>query len=81
MRRLLKGLPLREWEEEESDLEDDVVVALNDEITLPLEEEVEEAADEDETDPLILESGRVLADYITLNNLRVSAITDSPRNR
>jgi len=82
MRRLLKGLPLREWEEEESDLEDDVVVALNDEITLPLEEEeADEAADEDETDPLILESGRVLADYITLNNLRVSAITDLPRNR
>ena len=77
MRRLLKGLPLREWEEEESDLEDDVVVALNDEITLPLEEEeADEAADEDETDPLILESGRVLADYITLNNLRVSAVTD-----
>ena len=58
-----------------------ISVALNDEITLPLEEEVEEAADEDETDPLILESGRVLADYITLNNLRVSAITDLPRNR
>jgi carboxyl-terminal processing protease len=81
MRRLLKGLPLREWEDEENDLEDNVVVALNDEITLSLEEEIEEAADEDEIDPLILESGRVLADYISLNNLRVSGITDLPRNR
>ena len=64
MRRALKGLPLEEWEEEIADQEDEVVASVED-------SEVTSEADEEE-DPLILESGRILADYIKLNGRRVS---------
>lgn len=65
MRRALKGLPLEEWEDEIADEEDEVVVSLED-------SEVASEDDEEE-DPLILESGRILADYIKLNGRRVTS--------
>ena len=64
MRRALKGLPLEEWEDEIADEEDEVVASLED-------SEVGSEDDEEE-DPLILESGRILADYIKLNGRRVT---------
>lgn len=74
-RRLAKGLPLREWVDEE-DEEEETTVALNDDV-----EAVEDAAEDedelDEIDPLLLESGRVLADYIALNARRMAALQNS----
>ena len=75
LRRLLKGLPLREWEEEgeeEDELADQL--AVNDDVSLTEIPETEEEEEElDEEDPLLLESGRILADFIALNQTRLSA--------
>lgn len=71
MRRLLKGLPLNEWVEDEDEADAEVEVANND--TLAGDESEEEEL-EDEGDPLLLESGRILADFIALNATRVSAV-------
>ncbi|GIT23940.1 MAG: hypothetical protein CM1200mP40_36220 [Gammaproteobacteria bacterium] len=42
-----------------------------------LAENDEDVIDEEEDDPLILESGRILADFIALNHRRISAIATS----
>ena len=83
MRRALKGLELREWEEEESEGEEDQTsTPLSDDVPTLVENAEDEAeTDEEEDDPLILESGRILADFITLNQRRVSAISDIPTSR
>ncbi|MEX0965032.1 MAG: carboxy terminal-processing peptidase [Pseudohongiellaceae bacterium] len=80
MRRLLKGLPLNEWVEDESEEEEVVELANND--TLASDESEEEEAQE-EGDPLLLESGRILADFIALNATRVSSVSQpsSRQNR
>lgn len=78
MRRLLKGLPVEDWvsdaeraaaedEEETAELSDDVSLANNE--APDEEEEVDE-----EEDPLLLESGRILADFIALNERHISAL-------
>lgn len=71
MRRLLKGLPLNEWVEDEDEIDEEVEVANNDTLA---DDEPEEEEIEDEGDPLLLESGRILADFIALNATRVSAV-------
>ncbi len=60
LRLLAKGLPLEVWENEESDeeLEDDLALLSSD------NEEEEDA--QEEADPLLLESGRVLVDMAEL---------------
>ena len=76
MRRALKGLPLEEWVEYE-DIDDESSEGLassDSEVIEP--EETEEETELDEDDPLILESGRILADYINLNGRRVSSINN-----
>ncbi|MFT4817050.1 MAG: hypothetical protein ACI9IQ_002557, partial [Cyclobacteriaceae bacterium] len=45
--------------------------------TSPADETTDEA-EEEEADPLLLESGRILADFIALNSNRVSSV--SPEN-
>ena len=70
MRRALKGLPLEEWVEDE-DIDEDSLASSDSEVIEP--EENEEDSDLEEDDPLILESGRILADYINLNGRRVSS--------
>ncbi len=83
MRRLLKGLPLREWEDEDelnNDDEQAEAVAVNDD-TVNAEAAEEEEEEIEEDDPLLLESGRILADFIALNNRRVSAIDRLPSSR
>ena len=78
MRRLLKGISLNEWVEDlNAEEEKEELVANSDTIST---EEPEEgtAEEEDEGDPLLLESGRILADFIVLNSNRVSSI--SPEN-
>ena len=80
MRRFLKGLPLNEWVDEDDlnvDEDEESSIANND--TLASDEaSVEE---EDEADPLLLESGRILADFISLNGRRLSAIDRLPESR
>ena len=70
MRRALKGLPLEEWVEDE-DIGEDSLASSDSEVIEP--EENEEDSELEEDDPLILESGRILADYINLNGRRVSS--------
>ena len=70
MRRALKGLPLEEWVEDE-DIDEDSLASSDSEVIEP--EENEEDSELEEDDPLILESGRILADYINLNGRRVSS--------
>lgn len=80
MRRFLKGLPLNEWVDEEDlnvDEEEEPAIANND--TLTTDDENEDV--EDEADPLLLESGRILADFISLNGRRLSAIERLPGSR
>jgi hypothetical protein len=78
MRLLLKGLALNEWIEDLNAEEEELVANSG---TPPTDEtEEEEEADEDEGDPLLLESGRILADFIALNSNRVSSVSpDSTR--
>jgi len=73
MRRLLKGLPLNEWVADLNEEDDEESLIANDDTASP--DEPEEDATEDEGDPLLLESGRILADFIALNANRVSAVT------
>jgi len=76
MRRLLKGLPLNEWVEDEDEdaIEDEPLIANNDSDAVEEESDEEDATDE-EDDPLLLESGRILADFIALNSNRVSSVS------
>lgn len=74
MRRLLKGIPLNEWIEDLNAEEEEELVANSDTDTT---DESEEDAAEDEGDPLLLESGRILADFIGLNATRVSLVSPS----
>ncbi|MFB0988662.1 MAG: carboxy terminal-processing peptidase, partial [Gammaproteobacteria bacterium] len=76
MRRLLKGLALNEWVED-LNAEEGELVANSD---TPPTDETEEEEEADEGDPLLLESGRILADFIALNSNRVSSVSpDSTR--
>ena len=78
MRRLLKGLTLNVWIED-LNAEEEELVAISD--TPPTDDtEEEEGEEEEEGDPLLLESGRILADFIALNSNRVSSVSpDSTR--
>jgi carboxyl-terminal processing protease len=75
MRRVLKGLPLEEWEDEIADEDSSDSLASSDTDVIEPEEN-EEDTELEEDDPLILESGRILADYISLNGRRVSSINN-----
>ena len=65
MRLALKGLPLEEWKEDEDAEEDSAELVDEETILVGTEEEIEE--EEEEGDPLILESGRILVDFISLS--------------
>lgn len=80
MRRLLKGLPLREWVDEDAE-EDAVEVAANDDTTNAEPESAEPEEEIEEDDPLLLESGRILADFIALSENRLSAVDRLPAPR
>ncbi|MCY4358069.1 MAG: carboxy terminal-processing peptidase [Gammaproteobacteria bacterium] len=85
MRRFLKGLPLNEWVEEERIADSEATSDLasnNSEFVEQSESGAEEVSTEgeEEDDPLLLESGRILADFIALNNRRVSSIVTRIRD-
>ena len=80
MRRFLKGLPLNEWvEEDELNVDEDEESSIANNDTLASDEASDE--EEDEADPLLLESGRILADFISLNGRRLSATDRLPGSR
>jgi carboxyl-terminal processing protease len=94
LRRQLKGLPLKEWIDED-EAQDEEAVASTDDTAAPeasvvsaetdsesdvitelaaADEEAEaEDVEPEEIDPLLLESGRILADFINLSNDDLSA--------
>ncbi|MFP6824929.1 MAG: carboxy terminal-processing peptidase [Pseudohongiellaceae bacterium] len=79
MRRLLKGLTLEDWvsdaEREAAEDEEETAAELSDDVTLADNEaSVEEEEVDEEKDPLLLESGRILADFIALNERHISAL-------
>jgi carboxyl-terminal processing protease len=77
MRRFLKGLPLNEWvEEDDLNVDGDEESSIANNETLASDEARDE--EEDEADPLLLESGRILADFISLNGRRLSAVDRLP---
>ncbi|MFP6810405.1 MAG: carboxy terminal-processing peptidase [Pseudohongiellaceae bacterium] len=89
MRRFSKGLPLREWvaDTTETDSEEEPVQPPSDELTeepsSPTSNELivtennestaEEEEEEEEKDPLLLESGKILADFMAINEPGVTS--------
>ena len=70
LRLLAKGLPLEVWQEEEA--ED----ALDDELAMQVEDQAESEAQEEE-DPLLLESGRILVDMAELLGRPMAAVSSA----
>ena len=94
MRRFLKGLPLREWVADinSSDEEDETTTQIDTEPTvvdpdglandeLAEAETTEDTSEEEEEDPLLLESGKILADFMAINGRNVSYVNTLPRGR
>ena len=94
MRRFLKGLPLREWVADinTSDEEDETTTQIDTEPTvvdpnglandeLAEAETTEDTSEEEEEDPLLLESGKILADFMAINGRNVSYVNTLPRDR
>ena len=89
MRRFLKRLPLKEWVEEEDLIldedEEEITSIASDNSDLAVQSVIDDDQDSEEDieeeDPLLLESGRILADFISLNNLQVSSIDSDPARK
>lgn len=85
MRRFLKGLPLREWiaaDSEAAEAEESEEEEVNDDTSLAADDSTEEAnEDQEEDDPILLESGRILADFMTLTERRLSSLDNFPEQR
>lgn len=82
MRRFMKGLPLREWVDADAEEEEEETLASNDADALPAADDDSEVdAEDEEKDPLLMETGRVLADYIGLTERRLSQVDSLPNNR
>lgn len=84
MRRFLKGLSLREWVEEtdEESSEEESTTPDNDDVFVAdSDAETDAEEEEEEGDPLLLESGRILADFIALNQPRGFSVDDIQTDR
>jgi carboxyl-terminal processing protease len=81
MRRMMKGLPLRDWVDVDAgDEELEQETPANSDVSIADDsEEVEE--EDEEQDPLLLESGRILADFIALDQGGLSALSENYTNR
>jgi len=84
MRRFLKGLPLREWvaagaEPDEEEGDEIAATEINSDTTLSSDTDGED--EPEEQDPLLLESGRILADLISLTENRLSQVDSLPDRR
>jgi carboxyl-terminal processing protease len=78
MRRFLKGLSLDEWVEDPNAEDEEEELLENDDTTVAsADSDEEEDEDEDEEkDPLLLETGRILADFIALTSRNVSSVIE-----
>ena len=86
MRRFLKGLPLREWiaadDLDNEDEEEAPVTPANDDSSLAADDSTaDNSEEEEEADPMLLESGRILADFMSLNEPRLSRLDNLPEQR
>lgn len=85
MRRLLKGLPLEDWvsdaERAAAEDEEEIAADLGDDVTVAANEAADEEVFDEEEDPLLLESGRILADFIALNERHISALEPASSDR
>lgn len=81
MRRFLKGLPLREWvaANDEDDSAESAGTEINSDTTLSSDTDGDDVPEEQ--DPLLLESGRILADLISLTENRLSQVDNLPNRR
>ena len=62
--------------------EEEETLASNDADALPAADDDSEVdAEDEEKDPLLMETGRVLADYIGLTERRLSQVDSLPNNR
>lgn len=75
MRLMLKGLPLIEWVDEEADDSDAEIAEISalESTEQNLAELAAEQEEEEEVDPLLLESGKILADFIALSDRQLTA--------
>ena len=81
MRRFLKGLPLREWIAADAVVEEDEEAEVNDDTSVAANDEISDEEEPEEKDPLLLESGRILADFISLTETRLSQVDNLPDRR
>ena len=82
MRRFMKGLPLREWVDADAADEEEETLASNEDDALPADDDDSDAtAEDEEKDPMLMETGRILADYIGLTERRLSQVDSLPDNR
>lgn len=81
MRRFLNGEPLREWVAADAEPEeDDADTPANNDTSVAANDEADEEEDKID-DPLLMESGRILADFISLTERRVSQVDSLPDKR
>ncbi len=80
MRLFLKGLPMREWVAADAEVEEDEEAPVNDDTSTAANDN-SEAEEPEEDDPLLLESGRILADFISLTERRLSQVDNLPNRR
>lgn len=81
MRRFLNGEPLREWVAADAEPEeDDADTPANNDTSVAANDEADEEEDKID-DPLLMESGRILADFISLTDRRVSQVDSLPDKR
>jgi len=81
MRRFLKGLPMREWIAADAEVEEDEELPVNDDTSLAANDNPADEEEPEEEDPLLLESGRILADFIAMSQRRVSQVNTPPSRR
>lgn len=67
IRRQAKGLTLREWKDDNDRNTEDEVASNSVSETGDVEPAVDTEQSEDEDDPLLIESGKILVDFISLN--------------
>jgi hypothetical protein len=67
VRRQAKGLTLREWKDDNDRNTEDEVASNSVSETDDVEPAVDTEPSEDEDDPLLIESGKILVDFISLN--------------
>jgi len=74
-------LPMREWIAADAEVEEDEELPVNDDTSLAANDNPADEEEPEEEDPLLLESGRILADFIAMSQRRVSQVNTPPSRR